>query len=410
MTYASPRVVVVRSASFLVAWWCACLASFPRGSHARRHAGGTPHHLNANGEERLIGWKGETHSVAGAARQATTDANLAVRNTLVSQMDFGSGHACELEQTGGLSLKGAVPATGVVMPPAYPGDWVARYKQVAATDVASVQLNYMHMAMIETLHNGSLALAWQTAPKIEGDRRQHIVLTFANPASVAETRLGSPFLSWAPPTRVDAIVGDGGGGSRVTDPDAAGGAAETIQGALWGPALLNDPTPGKEDVLWLFYAESRGGCGSRVPGMDWAPGGDLKATTYNIVTGEWTKPMLVLSQDTDGGVPKVTANKPAVLSNGHWVLPYWRERAMLSDQGEACEEMRGKEGAGVVISEDGRACAGVVLHSLLLVHYSIRMYNTPALTALLPSLFSLSLSLSPSMYCILFVLYCLCIT
>jgi hypothetical protein len=44
---------------------------------------------------------------------------------------------------------------------------------------------------------------------------------------------------------------------------------------VWGPALLADPNPA-EDRLWLFYAESRGGCGSRVPGMDWAPGGDLK--------------------------------------------------------------------------------------------------------------------------------------
>jgi hypothetical protein len=49
---------------------CLCLGA-PRGSLARSHHG-TPHHLNANGEERLIGWKGETHSVAGSQRQATT--------------------------------------------------------------------------------------------------------------------------------------------------------------------------------------------------------------------------------------------------------------------------------------------------------------------------------------------------
>ena len=95
---------------------------------------------------------------APSARQATTDANLAVRNKLISQMDFGSGHSCEPAQTGGLSFKGegggaSASSTnnnnnnngGAVMPPAYPGEWVSRYKHYVPTEVASVQLNYMHM-------------------------------------------------------------------------------------------------------------------------------------------------------------------------------------------------------------------------------------------------------------------------
>ena len=49
-----------------------------------------------------------------------------------------------------------------------------------------------------------------------------------------------------------------------------------------------------------------------------------------------------------------------------WVLPYWRERAMVSQQGEACAAMQGKEGAGVVISQDAGetwAAHGRGLHS-----------------------------------------------
>jgi hypothetical protein len=265
-----------------------------------------------------------------------------------------------------------------VMPPAYPGEWVARYKRTNPTEVASVHLNYMHMAMIETLRNGTVALAWQTAPSIEGDARQHIVLTFATPTSVAETRVGAPFLTWAPAARVEAI-GSGAGGAAAADPMMV----ETFrkQGALWGPALLNDPSPGKEHILWLFYAESRGGCGSRVPGMDWAPGGDLKVTKLDMRAGAWSPPRLVLSQDTDGGVPKVTANKPVVLSNSHWVLPYWRERAMLSQEGEACKALRGKEGAGVVISEDQGAtwtAHGNIVHpSTWLIENAVAELSTP---------------------------------
>ena len=164
-----------------------------------------------------MGWQGETHSVAGAAR-TKNEANLAVRNKLISQMSFGTGHTCDQPMDIGkaapsiaTSAASTSASSAAVMPPPYPGEWVAKYDK-------SNELNYMHMAMIETLHNGSLALAWQTAPKIEGDKRQHIVLTFATPATVAETREGAPYLSWAPPVKVDAIGGSGGQGAPYTAP------------------------------------------------------------------------------------------------------------------------------------------------------------------------------------------------
>ena len=50
--------------------------------------------------------------------------------------------------------------------------------------------------------------------------------------------------------------------------------------------------------------------------------------------------------------PKVTANKPALLSTGEWLLPFWRERAMLSTKGPECASQRGRESAGVLVSRD----------------------------------------------------------
>ena len=64
----------------------------------------------------------------------------------------------------------------------------------------------------------------------------------------------------------------------------------------------------------------------------------------------------MLSQDFDDGIPKVTANKPIVLRrSGRWVLPYWNERAMLESPSvnpESCSKLNGKEGAGVLLSDD----------------------------------------------------------
>lgn len=91
--------------------------------------------------------------------------------------------------------------------------------------------------------------------------------------------------------------------------------------------------------------------------MDYAPGGDILAKKFNVVSGAWTHTeKIVLSQDFDDGIPKVTANKPIVLRrSGRWVLPYWNERAMLESPSvnpEKCSKLNGKEGAGVLLSDD----------------------------------------------------------
>ena len=39
-----------------------------------------------------------------------------------------------------------------------------------------------------------------------------------------------------------------------------------------------------------------------------------------------TEARTLLPQDRDGGIPKVIANKVAVLSTGEWLMPFWREQ------------------------------------------------------------------------------------
>jgi len=205
--------------------------------------------------------------------------------------------------------------------------------------------NYKHMAMVETIPwkgpaLGNVLLAWQTSEKIEGTK-QRIVMAEADGK---EERLKFKALTGNEQRKIFADVG-----SYVVPTDAG------ENGAVWGPSLFANPR--KNHEIWLFYSQSRtGGCGSRVPGMDYAPGGDILAKTFNVVSGTWTHTeKIVLSQDYDDGIPKVTANKPIVLRrSGRWVLPYWNERAMIESPAANpdCGKLNGKEGAGVLLSDD----------------------------------------------------------
>jgi predicted neuraminidase len=61
---------------------------------------------------------------------------------------------------------------------------------------------------------------------------------------------------------------------------------------------------------------------------------NLKLRPYTWVThsigdlalNTWSEATTLLSQDRDGGIPKVIANKVAVLSTGEWLMPFWREQ------------------------------------------------------------------------------------
>ncbi|XRA96801.1 sialidase [Pycnococcus provasolii] len=239
--------------------------------------------------------------------------------------------------------------------------WLYRQPDAAtvAKDPEAAPPRYAHMAMVEVLGNGTLVAAWQTSDTREGERDQHFVLCGNLPA--------------------DNSFGDGGGEPRggpelgVAPGVAPGKPAEGCHrlkhvggrgAAIWGPVLYAEPfakgtriyddtSPRETKRLWLFFSES--GRSSPCPGrpMEWAPGGDIRATTYDTATRTWSEPRTLLSQSTDGGIPKVTANKPCVLSTGEWLLPFWRERSMLSTKGPECDRQRGRESAGVLISTDG---------------------------------------------------------
>ena len=64
---------------------------------------------------------------------------------------------------------------------------------------------------------------------------------------------------------------------------------------------------------------------------------------------------MILPYDAEGGIPKVVANKLAVLASGAWILPFWRE------PGKTCPKLRSevkdpkdivRGSAGVLISGD----------------------------------------------------------
>lgn len=59
-----------------------------------------------------------------------------------------------------------------------------------------------------------------------------------------------------------------------------------------------------------------------------------------------------MRQAADGGIPKVTANKIVELSSGVWLLPFWREKALVAASPECVDEVRGKQSAGVLRSTD----------------------------------------------------------
>ena len=63
------------------------------------------------------------------------------------------------------------------------------------------------------------------------------------------------------------------------------------------------------------------------------PTGSLKMTYTEDplpnATTVWAAPKTIYSIDEDRFIPKMLANKLVVLSTGEWVLPFWRENAVL---------------------------------------------------------------------------------
>ena len=195
-------------------------------------------------------------------------------------------------------------------------------------------MRYSHMAMLEKFSNGSVVAAWQAGRETEAELGQSIWYRFSKDKEGRR---------WWPARRL-----------KVRQ-----------RSSLWSPVLHLD----KSGALMLFYAESRD-CirpkAGRYPDRS-VPGGDIKVTsTRNGVA--WSDPVLVLSQNDDGGAPKVLANKPIVTRNGNLVLPFWREvnRSAKGTRPGLCPVKAMKGSAGVLISQDhGRSWSpnGDVVHN-----------------------------------------------
>lgn len=261
-------------------------------------------------EPRLIGWHGETHRVVKARPEGGARARRRGKGAVADGEDGEDGRT----EDGEAPFACAAPPAG-----AQSTAFVAR---------SSKALRYAHMAMAHALPNGTLLVAWQASALKEGEHDQHIRL-----ASVHEGGEPSPSVAAPLPAR----------------------------GALWGPLLFVDDADAS--ALHLLYSESHGGC----PGgpMRWAPGGDVMATRAALPEHDgwsygdlaWEQPRVVYPQEADGGIPKVTANKPVAFDHDgarRWVLPFWRERALLNTKDANCKaHMRGKQSAGVLVTVDG---------------------------------------------------------
>ena len=207
------------------------------------------------------------------------------------------------------------PPTPPTPPPAPPlnvtHDWVFK---------TSTTTGYVHMATIEQVPGGMLAVAFQaTHGTTEGADDQSIFLKLSH---------------------------DGGstwGGHTVL---VKSGFAQ----AVWGPVLQWDSAA--QRMLCFFSASVPGnerGAGRSYPGGDIylirSPVGQLAEAAAN-----WTAPQKLLSFDDarrpGGPVAKVTANKPAISVDGRsWALPFWQEGHTVKETGSQC--------AGVLVSADG---------------------------------------------------------
>ena len=84
--------------------------------------------------------------------------------------------------------------------------------------------------------------------------------------------------------------------------------------------------------LVLIYSESGGDCHEPANleeghGGRWVVGGDLKltSTTLDGSGAVWEAPRAIHKQ-SEGKVPKITANGAVVHSSGSWILPFWRQK------------------------------------------------------------------------------------
>mmetsp|Transcript_15897 Transcript_15897/g.30471 ORF Transcript_15897/g.30471 Transcript_15897/m.30471 type:complete len:472 (+) Transcript_15897:292-1707(+) len=176
-------------------------------------------------------------------------------------------------------------------------------------------MQYVHMAMLDILPNGTLVSAFQASTGLEGAGDQHIRLAFAKDVGG---------LQW-------------GGSFALPFPRNA---------AQWSPVLHVDA----KGRIWIFYTEGTVCKYSHRDPELWNPGGDIKVAMWTPRNGgTWKSPRVIYPQTADRGLPKVLANKLVVLATGEWVLPFWSEKHSSG----TCDFAEDAEGsAGILISKD----------------------------------------------------------
>ena len=173
------------------------------------------------------------------------------------------------------------------------------FPEHGADDRAGLPL-YAHMATLALAPNGSIALAFQASPSIEGGDGQRIWIAYAKtPASAME---------WCPANPVP--IEQGGGTFKAPE-------FKFVTAAQWGPVLQSDEARAK---LHLFFSESGGDChepanAEEGHGGRWVVGGDIKMTSMDANARDWEKPRAIHKQ-SEGKIPKITANGALITSQG----------------------------------------------------------------------------------------------
>jgi hypothetical protein len=163
---------------------------------------------------------------------------------------------------------------------------------------------YLHMGMLSALPNGSIAAVFQASPDFyEGGALQNLFWT--------SSRDG---VTWSPPSLLIKVNGL----------------------PVWSPVMHTEG-----GRVWLLYTRSKSMCEYQDRHRNvtrFSPGGDIMVVSSDDSGLSWSPPQMVLSYETEGGIPKVLANKLTVLSSGSWVLPFWREPGKTCPQREAIKD------------------------------------------------------------------------
>ena len=222
---------------------------------------------------------------------------------------------------------------------------------------------YHHMPALAHLPSGWIIAVWQAAPEIEGEDRQHVRMATSRDGKRWSESWQLPVpkngAQWSPIPHVDA-----GGRLNLMYAESEGDCVRpTTPRPKWPPGgsikmtYTEDHLPNATTVrksracarssrarrhsLSPRGARSRSSRVTRrrrtvrLRGVN-ADASETARRPRRIFDGAlcpyasvWATPKTIYSIHEDRFIPKMLANKLIVLSTGEWVLPFWRENAVL---------------------------------------------------------------------------------